>query len=99
MTWIREIVGWLLIGLGLAIFVVVYDFFVSRVIFEGTALAFVGIFVFRGGIHMLKVAVASRICREARDRLYPAPQPGTGPRPTAQARPAQTGTISRPANR
>jgi hypothetical protein len=50
--------------------------------FEGFILMVMGVFVFRGGIHLLKVAVASRICREAQERLYPAVGVGSGPKPT-----------------
>jgi hypothetical protein len=86
MYWVREIAGWLLIGLGLAIFLVVYDYCENRRIFEAGILMVPGIFVFRGGIHLLKVAVAARVCAKAQDRLYPATPSGAGPRPTAQQR-------------
>lgn len=67
----RELVGWLLVLLGAWIFLTVYDFCRNRLIFEAAILTVVGIFVFRGGIHLLKVAIAARICRQADERLYP----------------------------
>jgi hypothetical protein len=70
--WLREIAGWLLVLLGLWIFVTVYDYCQQRMIFEAGLMTLVGIIVFRGGIHVLKVAVAARICRTAQDQLYPA---------------------------
>ncbi len=80
--WLRELAGWLLVGLGLLCFVVVYQFCRDRMIFEAGILMVVGAVVFRGGIHLLKVAIAGRLCREAQERLYPAPTTGAGPRPT-----------------
>lgn len=70
--WIREIAGWLLVLLGLLIFDLAYEFCVRRQIFEAWPVTIIGIFVFRGGIHLLKVAVAARVCQQAQDRLYPA---------------------------
>jgi hypothetical protein len=81
--WIREVAGWLLVGLGLLAFVLVYEFCQNHWIFEAGILMVVGALVFRGGIHLLKVAVAGRLCRQAQERLYPAAPPGTGPRPNA----------------
>jgi hypothetical protein len=65
--WIREIAGWLLIGLGLFIFYICVAILLSdrpRLI-EAGPLTLIGIIVFRGGIHLLKVAVAARICMTA----------------------------------
>ncbi len=81
MYWVREVAGWFLLGISLLMFLVVYDYCETRRIFEGAILAVVSIFVFRGGIHLLKVAVAARICSRAQDRLYPAAPTGAGPRP------------------
>jgi len=72
--WWREIAGWLLVGLGL------YLFFISAALLLGPefdwpqfvqvgpmiVIAFV---VFRGGIHLLKVAVAARICMQAQSEI------------------------------
>lgn len=63
--WIREIGGWIVLILGLAIFGLVYDLLLHKRIFEAGPLAFIGFVVFRGGIHLLKVAMAARTAREA----------------------------------
>jgi len=41
-------------------------------IFEAPAIAFIGFFIFRGGIHLLKVAVAARTSLQARHELLEA---------------------------
>jgi hypothetical protein len=68
--WWRELGGWLLVALGLAMFLwagllMTFDY---RII-ESGPLTLAGIVVFRGGIHLLKVAVAARICTEAASDL------------------------------
>jgi hypothetical protein len=66
--WIREIAGWLLVFLGLYIFFVCLSEVVgqSRPRFlSAPFVLMVGFFIFRGGIHLLKVAVAARICLHA----------------------------------
>lgn len=67
--WLREIAGWLLVGLGLAVFYVCFVLLVNHYVLEGGPLSLVGIVLFRGGIHLLKVAVAARVCERALDRL------------------------------
>jgi hypothetical protein len=86
--WLRELAGWALILLGLACFAIVFAFCYLHYIFEAWPITVIGIFVFRGGIHLLKVAIAARICQQAQDRLYPAPPPR--PLPTALRRPGVT---------
>ena len=91
--WVREIAGWALVGLGFyPFFYLAYTFCLSGKIFEAWVVAIIGIFVFRGGIHLLKVAIAARVCEEARDRTAeavaangpparrrpPVPLPGVG---------------------
>jgi hypothetical protein len=65
--WGRELMGWLLIAIGLGIFYLVIALLLSpgaEFILEGPPVAMIGIFVFRGGIHLLKVAVAARVCMQ-----------------------------------
>jgi hypothetical protein len=69
--WTRELAGWLLVGLGLGVFALVFWLCLQRWLLEAWPVAIFGIFIFRGGIHLLKVAVAARVCLEAQDRLYP----------------------------
>jgi hypothetical protein len=71
--WIREVAGWALVLIGLFMGYLVYLLCLSHHLVEVWALAIFGIFVFRGGIHLLKVAIAARVCLQAQDRLYPAP--------------------------
>jgi hypothetical protein len=61
--WTREIAGWLLILLGLYFFWQSYNNLMRGWIFQATPLTFVGFIVFRGGIHVLKVAVAAQAAR------------------------------------
>jgi hypothetical protein len=74
-AWARELAGWVLLGIGLAAFAVCYVvFLLQRRILEAGALGFMGFTVFRGGLHLLKVAVAARAAIEAGKPL-PAAKP------------------------
>src|SRR5438270_293672 len=65
MFWVREVVGWVLIGLGLFVFGVVCFILLPNGRFTWSVpMTFIGFIIFRGGIHLQKVAVAARICRE-----------------------------------
>jgi uncharacterized protein (DUF58 family) len=66
--WIREIAGWLLILLGIyAIFGALGEISArpAMKIFSAPLWLVAGFIIFRGGIHLLKVAVAARICLHA----------------------------------
>lgn len=66
MFWIREIAGWALIILGLWLFYVSYFVLLRNgYIIQSGPTVLMGIVVFRGGIHFLKVAVAARVCQQA----------------------------------
>ena len=62
----REFIGWALVALGVAIFLWA-GVLLARYhgVFEAGPLTIAGIFVFRGGIHLIKVAVAARVCTDA----------------------------------
>jgi hypothetical protein len=74
--WLREIAGWALLVLSLVMVFLVYVFCQRRMIFEVWPWALVTIIVFRGAIHLLKVAVAARVTQQAQDRLYPVDSAG-----------------------
>jgi hypothetical protein len=60
--WIRELAGWVLVVLGLYMFYLTWLLLGNHYILEAGPWTLVGIIVFRGGIHLLKVAVAARVC-------------------------------------
>ena len=74
-VWLREAAGWVLLGVGLAAFAVCYFvFLLQRRVIEAVGLGLIGFVVFRGGLHLLKVAVAARAAREA-GRVPEPPRP------------------------
>jgi hypothetical protein len=83
--WLREFAGWGLVGIGLAVFVIVYALFTNEhrtpMYVEGVTMAVIGVFIFRGGINLLKTAVAARVCEQAQEHLYPATVPPVRPTP------------------
>lgn len=65
-VWLRELAGWILLGTGVAAFGMCYTvFLLNRRIIEAAMLTFIAFIIFRGGLHLLKVATAARIGREA----------------------------------
>ena len=63
--WLREIAGWVMVTLGIFGFYVCFVSILYRQILEAGAFTFVSVVLFRGGIHLLKVAVAARVCLHA----------------------------------
>ena len=61
--WSREIAGWAVILAGLWVFWATYEKLANKRLFEAAPLAFIGFVVFRGGVHLLKVAVAAQAAR------------------------------------
>ena len=65
----REVCGWVLVVLGLLAFYESWRMLWNRMIFETPAMVIVGFIIFRGGIHLLKVAVAARTAQRANREL------------------------------
>ncbi len=61
--WLREIAGWGLILIGLGIFWQTYEMLLLKRLFQAGPMTVMGWIVFRGGIHLLKVAVAAQTAR------------------------------------
>ncbi len=79
--WVREIAGWLLVLIGLFVFWVSLSMLLAnppRLLEVGPTI-FIGFIVFRGGIHLLKVAMAARVCLHAQAEMA---APGPRPRDT-----------------
>jgi len=78
--WLREIAGWLLVALGVAGFYFSFVFLTGRHVLEAAPMTFIGFILFRGGIHLLKVAVAAQVCQQAQERRA-AQHAATPPKP------------------
>ena len=82
MFWVREAAGWLLVLAGGYLILVALGALSDRQVIEGGILAMVGVMVFRGGNHLVKVATAARVVLEADRRRRAAEQSsqkGMGP--------------------
>lgn len=94
--WIREMAGWALVLAGMVIFVEVFGFCLERQVVQAGIMTVVGFIVFRGGIHLLKVAVAARVCHQVHNRLYPvapaAAESNRGKRAITSRSPANRGS-------
>jgi len=77
--WLREVAGWVLVVIGLFTFLLCYGFLTQGRVVETGPLAFIGFIIFRGGIHLLKVAVAARVCMQPRATIVDQ-EAGFGPR-------------------
>jgi hypothetical protein len=84
--WGREIFGWFLTLLGLLILIYAFLRLASYPpdIIEAGPWTLIGIIIFRGGIHLLKVAVAARICMKAPPLNAARPAEPTPPRQERQ---------------
>jgi hypothetical protein len=94
--WSREIAGWILVLGGLYAFVVAYDLLLGKRIFEAAPMVFIGFIVFRGGVHVLKVAVAAQAARNLPEASRPAvrrvsraPMRGVGPTSPSEVLPGR----------
>ncbi|HEX3147329.1 MAG TPA: hypothetical protein VHR66_04555 [Gemmataceae bacterium] len=85
MFYIREVMGWVLMVLGLWLFYQSYSFLMNKMIIQSGPTVLMGIVVFRGGIHLLKVAVAARVCQHAPVEARPAPVRSHPVRPQRRA--------------
>ena len=65
--WSREIAGWALVGAGLWQFWNTYVLLTHKRIFEAAPSGFIAFIVFRGGVHLLKVAVAAQAARSLQE--------------------------------
>lgn len=74
---LREVFGWLLVLIGLGLFAAACLSVANRRIFSSGPFIVAGFVVFRGGLHLIKVATAAYACQQA---AAPA-----GPRAVARA--------------
>lgn len=63
-VWVREVVGWALVLVGLILFGEACLFVVNKRVVSAGPFLLAGFVVFRGGLHLVKVATAARACRQ-----------------------------------
>lgn len=70
--WFRELAGWVLVALGVLVFYFTLGVLLTPapLLLEAIFLTVIGVMLFRGGIQMLKLSVAGRVCLRAQARLH-----------------------------
>jgi len=65
--WIRELLGWTLIAAGLFVFYIALAALLQDgpYVLEGPMMVAIGFVIFRGGLQVLKVSLAGRVCTQA----------------------------------
>ena len=63
---LREVAGWLLVVLALALVYMALGFVNSRQVVEAMVAVLAANFIFRGGIQLIKASTAARICLTAK---------------------------------
>jgi hypothetical protein len=71
--WIRELLGWALVAAGLFVFYVTLRALLQDgpYILEGGWMLAIGFIIFRGGLQVLKVSLAGRVCAQAHKEVLP----------------------------
>lgn len=70
---LRELLGWILVALGLYVFrLSIVDYFNRALTIEGIVTVVMGVFLFRGGLQIVKVSIAARAVRRPRSGGYAA---------------------------
>ena len=79
---VYEIAGWALVVLGLYAFYQAFLMLVSEEphIFESVPATVIGFMIFRGGLYLVKVGVAARVCLDSRNAAHDTPAPRQPPR-------------------
>lgn len=99
--WTREIAGWILLGFGMFGFYACFVWLMGGHIIEAGMMTFISFIIFRGGVHLLKVSLAARICSQmpeasTRDRPREGrPTSGDRGKKTAASEPATIETLTR----
>ena len=60
---VREVIGWVLLVSGLNVFRICFQYLNHALVIEGFIAAIIGVMLFRGGLQLVKVAVAARALR------------------------------------
>jgi hypothetical protein len=76
MHWIREIAGWLLVLAGLYVFYVAMQLLLrdGPFLLESPMFVAIGFFVLRGGLQLIKMSVAGRVCLDAQKAALVQPE-------------------------
>lgn len=75
---IREIIGWVFVGLGLLLVAVLFVMATNRQVIEAAALSIPATVIFRGGLGLVRLASAGRIAtaiEKVEPRIRRSPKP------------------------